>query len=107
MSEFRVSSGDLHLHLILEGGHDPSVERYMADAKRWEELAIDSRVQLMPNPYIYIYMVGMYIYISKQQLLVQSQEEIPELGHQPDIIGSSTTKWLTKKNIVLGPPYPN
>jgi hypothetical protein len=42
MSEFRVSSGDLHLHLILEGGHDPSVEKYMADAKRWEELAIDS-----------------------------------------------------------------
>ena len=71
MSEFRVSSGDLHLHLILEGGHDPSVEKYMADAKRWEELAIDSWVQLMPNPYIY--MVGMYIYISKQQLLVQSQ----------------------------------
>ena len=63
----------------------------------------------MPNPYIYIYGRYVYIYIyQNNNCWFNHNEEIPELGHQPDILGSSTTKWLTKKkNIVLGPPYPN
>ena len=99
MSEFRVSSGDLHLHLILEGGHDPSVERYMADAKRWEELAIDSWVQLMPNPYIYIWSVCIYIYIYIKTTIVGSitMKKFPNWGTSLTFLAVPLLSGLQKK----------